>query len=116
MTNGDSLANHLANMRGKRQGGHRDLLADLPRFSLHTIRGTAASFLVNDVKLPPHAASPLLGHALPGDNDPGIAQISRTTDRFYNHAQRIPLKAMAMKVWSEALLKSFYAAGGTHPE
>ena len=116
VTTGDALGTHLANMRGKRQGGHRDLLADVPRFSVHTIRGTAASFLLNDVKLPPDAASALLGHSLPGDDDPRIVQISRTTERFYNHAQRIPLKAMAMKVWSEALLKSFHDAGGIFPE
>jgi len=116
VTNGDSLSSHLDNMRGKRQGGHRDLFADLPRFSLHTIRSTASSFLTNDISLPPDAGSALLGHSLPGDDDPRIAQMSRTTDRFYNHAQRIPLKAMAMKVWSEALLKSFYAAGGIYPE
>ena len=34
----------------------------------------------------------------------------------YDFGQRIPLKTIAMKAWSEELLKSFKAAGGIHPQ
>jgi len=116
VVSGDAFANHLAAMRGERQGGHRDHLAGVPEFSIHTFRGTGSTFLLNDPAIPPGGASAFLGHVLPGDNDPAIVNLSPTTDRFYNLAQRIPLKALAMRRWSEALLQAYKDAGGVFPE
>ncbi len=109
------LSTHLANMRGKRQAGHRNHLEGIPRFSLHTVRGAASTHIMNRLGGTPGAASALLAHVLPGDNDPKIDAISPTTAAFYSHAQRIPLKLEAMRAWSEALLCEYSKIGGIYP-
>jgi len=55
----------------------------------------------------------MLAHTIKGDVDPKDEKASLTTRQFYDFGQRIPLKTIAMKAWSEELLKSF-KAGGRH--
>jgi integrase len=112
----DSLSNHLRNLRGQRQHNHRNHLAKLPYFSLHTIRDAASSYLLDRDDIPPGAASAMLAHTIKGDHDPRHEKQSQTTRQFYDFAQRIPLKSKAMAAWSEALLAAFKKAGGIYPE
>jgi hypothetical protein len=112
----DSLSNHLRNLRGQRSHHHRNHLAKLPYFSLHTIRDAASSYLLDRDDIPPGAASAMLAHTIKGDHDPRHEKQSPTTRQFYDFAQRIPLKSKAMAAWSEALLTAFDNAGGIYPE
>lgn len=112
----DALSNHLRNMRGERDHNHRNLLRDLPPFSMHSVRDACASFLLDRLDLPPRAASAMLAHTIKGDVDAKDEEASPTTHRFYDFGQRIPLKTIAMKAWSEELLKRFKAAGGIYPQ
>lgn len=116
-TNPYSLANHLARMRGKRGGeaGGTDHLAGIPEFSLHTIRAAAARYLDEGTGLPAAASSALLGHAGEYDvHDPEAA--ARTTEKFYNASQKMPLKTRAMAAWTNAVMAAFEKAGGRLPE
>lgn len=106
---------HLENMRGKGQSGGRNWLKGIPDFSPHSLRGVASTYIMNRPNIAPGAASAILAHALPGDNDPQLEKISKTTEAFYSQAQRIPLKIEAMTAWSEALLAAFEKAGGRSP-
>jgi integrase len=106
----DAISNHLSNLRGRRQHNHRNLLDDVPYFSLHTIRDAAASYLLDRDDIPPGAASAMLAHKIKGDHDPRHEKMSPTTHQFYDFAQRLPLKAKAMGAWSEALLAAFEKA------
>lgn len=112
----DALSNHLSNLRGRRQHNHRNLIPDVPYFSLHTIRDAAASYLLDRDDIPPGAASAMLAHKIKGDHDPRHEKMSPTTHQFYDFAQRLPLKEKAMAAWSEALLAAFKKAGGLYPE
>lgn len=112
----DALSNHLRNLRGKRGHGHRNLLKDLPYFSLHDLRDACASYLLDRDDLPPGAASAMLAHTIKGDVDPRHEKMSPTTRQFYDFAQRIPLKTKAMEAWSKALLDAYDKAGGIYPE
>ena len=111
-----SLATHLDNLRGKRQFNHRNLISDLPYFSLHIIRDAASSYLLDQIDLAPGAASAILAHEIKGDHDPKHEKASPTTRKFYDFAQRIRLKTMAMEAWSGALLKAYEKAGGLYPQ
>jgi integrase len=108
-----SLNTHLANMRGKRKANYRNHLDDLPHFSLHSLRSAATTYLVENANVPDGAASAFLGHALPGDSDPQIAKLARTTDAYYNLAQHIPMKMKAIEAWSEAILDEYRKLGRT---
>jgi hypothetical protein len=66
------------------------------------IRGSAA------------ASSAFLGHALPLDDKDPEAR-SPITEKFYSVTQRMPLKTLAMKAWSEAVLSAYLKAGGVWP-
>ena len=60
------------------------------------------------------AESAMLGHVLLNDQD-DPRPMSRTTEEYYLTAQHMDLKALAMKMWSEALLTAYAEAGGTLP-
>ena len=113
---GSALANHIRNLRGLRQGNHRDVLRDIPAFSMHIIRSTMGDFILEETDLPPGTASLMIGHSIAGDRKDELDRISRTSKRWYVQAQRIQEKTKAMKLWSEALLAAFKKAGGIYPE
>ena len=122
MSNGDvpvsgsALANHLRSMRGLRQGSHRNVLRGIPPFSMHIIRSTLGDFVLDHTNLPPGTASLIIGHEIAGDRRDELDRVGRTGKRWYFQAQRIPEKTAAMKAWSEALLKAYFAAGGIYPD
>jgi hypothetical protein len=112
---GSALANHLRNMRGLRQGSHRDILAGIPPFSMHIVRSTIGDFILDDTELPSGTASLIIGHEIPGDSKSDLDRVGQTGKRWYFQAQRIPEKMRAMELWSKALLKAFFNAGGIYP-
>jgi len=115
---GSALANHLRNLRGLRKdpgANHRDLLKNVPHFSMHIIRTVMGDFLLNRTELPAGTASLMINHAFPGDRLAELEKLAPTTKQYYILAQRIPQKTEAMAIWSEALLKAFKAAGGIYP-
>lgn len=109
-----SLADHLRNMKGLKESAHPNVLAGLPDFSLHTVRSAATHFLENYPGLSAAASSAFLGHAPPLDDKDPEAR-SRTTEKFYSVTQRMPLKTLAMKAWSGAVLDAYLKAGGVWP-
>lgn len=109
-----SLADHLRNMKGLKESAHQNALAGLPDFSLHTVRSAATHFLENYPGLSAAASSAFLGHA-PALDDKDPEARSPTTEKFYSATQRMPLKTLAMKAWSEAVLNSYLKAGGVWP-
>lgn len=113
---GSALANHLRSMRGLRQANHRDVLSEVPPFSMHIIRSTMGDYLLDETDLPPGTASLIINHAIEGDAKTDLDRISRTSKRWYFQAQRIPEKTKAMEYWSAALLKAYKDAGGLYPE
>jgi hypothetical protein len=113
---GSALANHIRNLRGLRQGNHRDVLRGIPPFSLHIIRSTMGDYILEDTDLPPGTASLMIGHEIPGDRRNELDRVGQTGRRWYFQAQRIPEKSAAMERWSEALLRAFTDAGGIYPE
>jgi hypothetical protein len=113
---GSALANHLRNLRGLRGANHRNLLADIPHFSMHIIRSTMGDYLIEETKLPAGTASLMINHAILGDKKGELQNLSPTTKRFYVQAHRIPQKTLAMAAWSDALLKAYKAAGGIYPD
>jgi integrase len=104
---------HLEAMRGNRQAGHRDLLSDLPRFTLHSLRSAAVTHLVDRTELAPGAASAMLAHVMPVD--PSAAKLSPTTKAFYSLAQHCDSKSEAMEAWTEAVLSEYKKVGGVIP-
>ena len=109
-----SLADHLRNMKGLKESAHLNALDGLPDFSLHTVRSAATHFLENYPGLSAAASSGVLGHAPPLDDKDPEAR-SPTTEKFYSVTQRMPLKTLAMKAWSEAVLDAYLKAGGAWP-
>jgi integrase len=109
-----SLADHLRNMKGLKESAHQNALAGLPDFSLHTVRSATTHFLENYPSLSAAASSAFLGHAPPLDDKDPEAR-SPTTEKFYSVTQRMPLKTLAMKAWSEAVLNAYLKAGGVWP-
>ena len=112
---GSALANHIRNMRGLREGNHRDVLRGIPHFSMHIIRSTLGDHILDETELPPGTASLVIGHEIPGDRRNELDRIGQTGKRWYFQAQRIPEKTKAMALWSDALLKAFKDAGGIYP-
>jgi hypothetical protein len=105
-----SLADHLRNMKGLKESAHQNALAGLPDFFVHTVRTAATHFLENYPGMSAAASSAFLGHARPLDEKDPEAR-SPTTEKFYSVTQRMPLKTLAMKAWSEAVLNAFLKAG-----
>jgi hypothetical protein len=101
-------------MKGLKESAHQNALAGLPDFSRHTVRTAATHFLENYPGLSPAASSAFLGHAPPLDEKDPEAR-SPTNENFYSVTQRMPLKTLAMKAWSEAVLNAFLKAGGVWP-
>jgi hypothetical protein len=64
---GSAMANHLRNLRGLRGGNHRNVLKNVPHFSMHIIRSTMEDFLLDHTTLPAGTASLMINHAFPGD-------------------------------------------------
>jgi hypothetical protein len=112
---GSAMANHLRNLRGLRGGNHRNVLKNVPHFSMHIIRSTMGDFLLDHTNLPAGTASLMINHAFPGDRLEALEKLAPTTKQYYVQAQRIPQKTEAMEAWSDALLKAFKAAGGLYP-
>lgn len=115
---GSAMANHLRNLRGLRKdpgANHRDVLKNIPHFSMHTIRTVMGDFLLNHTELAAGTASLMINHAFPGDRLDELQRLAPTTKQYYVLAQRIPQKTQAMAAWSEALLDAFKAAGGIYP-
>jgi hypothetical protein len=96
-------------MKGLKESAHLNALAGLPDFSLHTVRSAATHFLENYPGLSAAASSAFLGHAPPLDDKDPEAR-SPTTENFYSLTQRMPLKTLAMKAWSEAVLDAYLKA------
>jgi hypothetical protein len=115
---GSAMANHIRNMRGKREehgGNHRDILKGIPEFSMHTIRSTMGDYILDETDLPPGVASLMIAHEIAGDHKSELDRVGETGRRWYFQAQRIPEKIKAMEQWSEALLEAFLDAGGIYP-
>jgi hypothetical protein len=98
-------------MKGLKESAHPNVLAGLPDFSLHTVRSAATHFLENYPGLSAAASSAFLGHAPPLDDEDPEAR-SPTTEKFYSVTQRMPLKTLAMKAWSEAVLVALSSRRG----
>lgn len=113
---GSAMANHIRNMRGLREGHHRDHLKGVPEFSMHIVRSTMGDYILDETDLPPGTASLMIGHEIEGDKKTDLDRITRTSKRWYFQAQRIPEKTAAMRRWSEALLRAFKDAGGIYPD
>ncbi|WP_057844131.1 hypothetical protein [Bradyrhizobium retamae] len=113
---GSALANHIRNMRGLREGNHRDVLRGIPPFSMHIIRSTMGDHILDETELPPGTASLVIGHEIAGDRRNELDRVGQTGKRWYFQAQRIPEKTKAMELWADALLKAFLDAGGIYPE
>ncbi|MET4205160.1 hypothetical protein [Bradyrhizobium sp. LA6.12] len=116
---GSGLANHIRNMRGLRSehgGNHRDILRGIPGFSMHIVRSTMGDYILEHTDLPRGTASLMIAHEMPGDHRSDLDRVGDTGKRWYFQAQRIPEKAAAMELWSNALLKAFYDAGGLYPD
>jgi hypothetical protein len=113
---GSALANHIRNLRGLRQANHRDVLLGVPSFSMHIIRSTMGDWILDETDLPPGTASLMIGHEIAGDRRSELDRVGQTGRRWYFQAQRIPEKTAAMQLWSEALLKAFFDAGGIYPD
>jgi hypothetical protein len=113
---GSAMANHIRNMRGLREGNHRDVLRSVPHFSMHLIRSTMGDWILEETPLPPGTASLMIGHEIAGDRRNELDRVGQTGKRWYFQAQRIPEKTAAMALWSEALLEAFRAAGGIYPD
>jgi hypothetical protein len=112
---GSALANHLRNLRGLRGSNARNLLKNIPHFSMHVIRSTMGDYIIENTDLPAGTASLMINHAFPGDKAENLHDLALTTKRYYVQAQRIPQKTEAMAVWSNALLAAFKKAGGMYP-
>lgn len=113
---GSAMANHIRNMRGLREGNHRDILRGIPHFSMHIIRSTMGDWILDETDLPPGTASLMIGHEIAGDRRNELDRVGQTGKRWYFQAQRIPEKTAAMSLWCEALLKAFRDAGGIYPD
>jgi hypothetical protein len=113
---GSALANHIRNLRGLRQGNHRDVLRGIPHFSMHIIRSTMGDWILDETDLPAGTASLMIGHEIAGDRRNELDRVGQTGRRWYFQAQRIPEKTAAMALWCDALLKAFTEAGGIYPE
>jgi hypothetical protein len=113
-----SLNAHLRAMRGDKKSGKKttNYLDELPPFWPHLVRSVATNFLAAHIdKIPPAAASVMLGHVLPIDRTVEHGEMSDTTKEHYLTAQHMPLKAQAMKSWADAILRAYVKAGGTLP-
>ena len=108
-----ALTTHLACMRGKRGNSksHRNLLADLPHFTLHSIRGLMASWVTDTFDDDIGAASVMLDHRTVTEREKAEG-VSTTTRKFYDTAQRLALKRRVMHAWSDGLIDAYEAAGG----
>jgi integrase len=108
-----ALTTHLTNMRGARSSGktYRNQLADLPHFTLHTIRSCMTSWIADHIGEEAGAASKMLDHRTQQERDKADG-MSPTTQRFYDVAQRIPAKTRVMRAGSNALIDAYEAAGG----
>jgi len=112
----NSLAAHLRALRGLKGSNTIDHLADLPELWPHLIRSVTTNFFaLHRLTVPPAAASAMLGHVLSSDKEIDPRRMSKTTEEYYLTAQYMDLKAMAMKVWSEALMEAYVNAGGRLP-
>jgi hypothetical protein len=60
------------------------------------------------------ASSAFLAHA-PALDDKDPEARSPATEKFYSVTQRMPLKTLAMRAWSEAVLNAYLKAGGVWP-
>lgn len=103
-----ALRQHLARMRGWESDGKRktktgpDLLAHLPRFSIHSVRTSIATYLDDRVDVPPTASSAILNHVTKQQRA-NIEATSMTTQKHYSRAQRIRLKEIGMAAWLDAV-------------
>ena len=113
---GSAMANHIRNMRGLREGNHRDVLRGIPHFSMHLIRSTMGDWILEETGLPPGTASLMIGHEFAGDRRNELDRVGQTGKRWYIQAERIPEKTAAMALWCDALLKAFKKAGGIYPD
>jgi hypothetical protein len=114
----NSLDAHIRALRGEKKNGMNkiDHLDGMPRFWPHLVRSAITNFFARHRRTVSRAAaSVMLGHVLPNDNEVDWRRMSKTTEEYYLTAQHMDLKALAMKMWSEALLKAYAEAGGTLP-
>ncbi len=79
---GSALANHLRNMRGLREGNHRDVPRGIPHFSMHIIRSTLGDHILDETGLPPGTASRMIGHEIAGDRRNELDRMGQTGKRL----------------------------------
>jgi len=99
--------------RGKKPlGTITDLLEGIPEFSPHDLRRSLATIL-STMKVRGDAASAVLDHSskTPHEEEFQEADITRLA---YNHSQRLPLKAEAMTIWTDAVFKAVEAEWSKH--
>ena len=112
----NSLDAHLRALQGLKGNNKIDHLKDLPDFWLHLVRSVTTNFFaLHRRNVDPAAASAMLGHVLPNGKDIDQRRMSKTTEAYYLTFQYMDLKALAMKVWSDALMEAYVKAGGTLP-
>jgi hypothetical protein len=106
--NGSSLSHYLADLRDAKK-----LDKSMPPFTLHLGRSVTGNWLDNAAGMPPVASSLVLAHAAKdkGNGD----DIAPTTKKFYLTGQRMDVKALAMKAWSDAVMTAYKKAGGKTP-
>ncbi len=114
-----SINGHLRALAGRKQSSSNkvNLLGEnFPQFWPHLIRSVTTNFFDSHRgTLPAAAASAMLGHVLPSDYDIDWRKMSKTTIEYYLTAQHMDLKIAAMKLWSDALMKAYFEAGGIFP-
>jgi hypothetical protein len=75
------------------------------------MRSVAGNFPDSAPGVPASGSSLMLAHALPKGSD----DVAPTTRRFYLTSQRMDIKALAIRAWSDALTATFIKAGGKSP-
>ena len=105
----DAISNHLARMRGKRNGDENHL-AGVREFGLHELRHGLASW-ISDVGMELSGASAVLAHTVAGDTS--NEKVGKTTSRVYLQAQRIQPKLVTLDAWQRAVLEAYVEAGGS---
>lgn len=101
----------IRRLRGKDPVGIKigapDLLEGIPHFSPHDLRRSLATIL-SDMMIEGAAASAVLDHSS-DTPDKMTFQEADITRLVYNRSQRLPLKRVAMKAWTDAVFEAVEA-------
>ncbi len=83
------------------------------KFTLNLARSVVGNWLDNHPEMPKAASSLVLAHA--AKKQVGSDEVSATTERYYLTGQKMDVKAIAMKAWSDAVMAAYKKAGGKPP-